>query len=97
MKAVSIAGQVRDPLGKPIAGATVTPTARQHYEEGELRYTTTEAPNGVTTDDAGRFRFSELREGRYIIEVKAIGFKNRELEPIPAGDEDVVVTLERSP
>ena len=36
----TISGQVRDPQGKPIANATVTPTERQHYEGDELRYTT---------------------------------------------------------
>jgi len=93
----SISGQVRDPQGKPIVGATVTPTARQHYEGDELRYTAHGGgPEGVKTDEAGRFRFVELQEGRYVIEVKAAGFKDRELEPIPAGDENVVVTLERS-
>ncbi|MGO9916722.1 MAG: carboxypeptidase regulatory-like domain-containing protein [Isosphaeraceae bacterium] len=94
----SIAGQVRDPQGNPIAGATVTPTGRQHYEGDDLRYTAHGGgPEGVKTDDAGRFRFEGLQEGRYIIEVKAAGFKDRELEPIRAGDEKVVVTLERSP
>ena len=39
----TISGQVRDPQGKPIAGATVTPTERQHYEGDELRYTTRSA------------------------------------------------------
>ena len=39
------------------------------------------------TDEAGRFRLAGLQQGRYFIEVKAAGFKDRELEPIPAGDE----------
>jgi hypothetical protein len=52
---------------------------------------------GLTTDEAGRFRLTRLRQGRYIIQVKAAGFKDRELEPIPAGTSDVVVTLARSP
>ena len=51
----------------------------------------------MKTDDAGRFRFAGLQEGRYVIEVKAAGFKDRELEPIPAGNENVAVTLDRSP
>ncbi len=92
----TIAGLVRDPDGKPIAGATVTPTRRQHYEGDELRYTVEGGgPEQVKTDDAGRFRFAGLQEGRYLIEVKATGFKPRELEPIPAGDGSVEVTLER--
>ena len=51
----------------------------------------------LTADEDGRFRLEGLQHGRYIIEVKAGGFKGRELEPIPAGDENVVVTLERGP
>ena len=94
----AISGQVRDPQGKPIAGATVTPTERQHYEGDELRYTTSlRCSDEVKTDEAGRFRFAGLQEGRYVFEVKAAGFKDRELEAIPAGDENVAVTLERSP
>jgi beta-lactamase regulating signal transducer with metallopeptidase domain len=93
----AISGQIRDPQGKPIANATVTPTQRQHYVNDELQYTTSPVRDGVRTDDAGRFRFAHLQEGRYIIEVKAPGYKDRELEAIPAGNENVVVTLERSP
>ena len=93
----AIAGQVRDRQGKPIANATVTPTQRQQYEGDLLRYTTTAVKDGVRADEEGRFRLAGLQEGRYIIEVKAAGFKDRELEPIPAGDENVVVTLDRSP
>ena len=92
----AIAGQVRDREGKPIANATVTPTRRQQYEGDLLRYTTTAVRDGVRADEEGRFRLDGLQEGRYIIEVKAAGFKDRELEPIPAGSENVVVTLERA-
>jgi hypothetical protein len=92
----SISGRVRDPQSKPIAGATVTPKARQHRGDDEHRYTKPAGPDEVKTDDAGRFRFTGLQEGSYIIEVKAAGFKDRELEPIPAGDGNVDVTLERS-
>ena len=93
----AIAGQVRDPQGKPIANAAVTPTQRQQYEGDVLRYTATRRRAGVRADEDGRFRLAGLQEGRYIIEVKAAGFKDRELEPIPAGNENVAVTLERAP
>jgi hypothetical protein len=91
----AISGQVRDPQGKPIANATVTPTERQHFVGDELQYIASPAGDAVRTDDAGRFRLARLQEGRYIIEVKARGHKDRELEPIPAGTENVAVTLER--
>jgi uncharacterized GH25 family protein len=93
----AIAGRVRDPQGKPIAGVTVAPTERQHYVDDELRYTTSPDRDEVNTDDAGRFRFAGLQEGRYVFEVKAAGYKDRVLEAISAGDENVAVTLERSP
>jgi hypothetical protein len=91
-----ISGQIRDPQGKPIANASVTPTWRQHFEDGEFRYRSNVAGLGLITGEAGRFRLTGLQHGRYLIEVKAAGFKDRELEPIPAGDGNVVVTLERS-
>jgi beta-lactamase regulating signal transducer with metallopeptidase domain len=93
----AIAGQVRDPQGKPIAGATVAATERQHYVDGELRYMTSPGRDDVKTDEAGRFRFAGLQEGRYVFEIKAAGYKDRVLEPIPAGKEDFAVTLEHSP
>jgi peroxiredoxin len=93
----SIGGQVRDQEGKPIARATVTPTARHHYEREKLRFIAHLRSEGVTTDDAGRFRFAELQEGRYVIKVHAAGFKDRELDAVPAGETNVVATLERAP
>jgi hypothetical protein len=92
----SISGRVLDPQGKPIAGATVTPTARQLRGVDEHRSTRPAGPDEVKTDEAGRFRFTGLQEGRYMIEVKAAGFKDRKPAPIPAGDDNVVVTLDRS-
>jgi hypothetical protein len=91
-----ISGQIRDPQGKPIANASVTPTWRQHFEDREFRYRSNVAWLGQITGEAGRFRLTGLQHGRYLIEVKAAGFKDRKLEPIPAGDGNVVVTLERS-
>ncbi len=92
-----ISGQIRDEQGKPIANARVIPTWRQHFEDGEFRYNSDVRELELMADEAGRFRLTGLQHGRYIVEVKAAGFKDRELEPIPAGDGNVVVTLERSP
>ena len=65
--------------------------------DGQLQYIVDHPQTDATTGETGRFRLTGLQEGHYIIEVKADGFKDRELEGIPAGDEKVVVTLERSP
>ena len=77
--------------------ARVLPTWRQHFEDGEFRYNSSVGHLALTADEDGRFRLEGLQHGRYIIEVKAGGFTDRELEPIPAGDQNVVVTLERGP
>ena len=92
-----ISGQIRDPQGKPIPHASVTPTWRQHFEDGQFRYNADIQQLGLIADEAGRFQLTGLQHGRYIFEVAAPGFKDCELEPIPAGNETVVVTLERAP
>ncbi len=90
-----ISGQIRDEQGKPIAHASVIPTWRQHFEDGEFRYNADVRNLDVMADEAGRFQLTGLQHGHYIVEVKAPGFKDRELEPIPAGAGNVVVTLDR--
>jgi Carboxypeptidase regulatory-like domain len=93
----TIAGQVRDPRGRPIAHARVIPASRQHFEDGEFRYTVDMRHLRTTADEAGRFRLTALQHGLYVLMIQANGFKDRELDPIPAGDENVVVILESSP
>jgi hypothetical protein len=93
----SIAGQVRDHQGKPIANANVIPTWRQHFEDGEFRFNEDMRHLRVTADEAGRFRLADLEQGLYSIQFKAFGFKDRELEAIPAGEQNVAATLERAP
>jgi hypothetical protein len=51
----------------------------------------------VKTDDRGRFRFGGLQRGRYVIEAKVNGVRDREFGAIPTGDGGVVMTPERSP
>jgi hypothetical protein len=95
----ALAGQVRDEDGHPVAGATIRLTERHHYEQGEFRYLSSfdsAWPGPVTSDATGQFRFSDLREGRYTIEVKAARFNDGKVEAIPAGTENVIVNLKRS-
>jgi hypothetical protein len=94
----SIAGEIRDRQGRAVANAEVIPTWLQHFEDGEFCYNANlGTDHTVTTDEAGRFRLTGLEQGIYSLEVKAFGFKDLELKDIPAGDANLVVTLERSP
>ena len=94
----SIAGEIRDRQGRAVANAEVIPTWLQHFEDGEFCYNANlGTDHTVTADEAGRFRLTGLEQGIYSLEVKAFGFKDLELKDIPAGDANLVVTLERSP
>jgi Carboxypeptidase regulatory-like domain/AhpC/TSA family len=94
----SIAGEVRDQQGRAVANADVIPTWLQHFEDGEFRYNASLGMDlRMTTDEKGRFRLTSLEQGLYSFEVKAVGFKDLELKDIPSGDENLVITLERSP
>ncbi len=92
----SLAGQVRDKQGQPVAAATIT--LRERHEKEDYRpFASFDStwPDPVRTDAAGQFGFTGLREGRFTIEVHAAGFKNAKVHKIPAGTENVAVTLER--
>ncbi|QEH38509.1 thiol-disulfide oxidoreductase [Aquisphaera giovannonii] len=93
----TIAGVVRDRQGKPVAGATVTPDGRQNFVGDEMSSTVHPHIPGVTTGDDGRFRFSNLQEGRYLLKIEAPGFKPLEPDAIPAGTQDATLTLEPGP
>lgn len=60
----SISGQVLDPSGGAIPGATVTVTD-----------TTTGTATGTTTDAQGRFSVSGLTTARYLVTIKQTGFQ----------------------
>src|SRR5262245_15998353 len=66
-----ISGQVKDPSGAVVAGATVTAT---NQESGVTR-TTTVGPDG-------RYRFVLLPPGRYSLKVEAAGFRTETVTDI---------------
>ena len=59
-----VSGNVKDPQGAAITGATVT-----------LTDTATKAVKTATTNDDGSFAFNDLRAGVYTVDVEAAGFK----------------------
>src|SRR6266513_2468310 len=59
----SLTGQVKDPQGASLPGATVTLYAR----ERTFSLTT-------TTDSTGSYRFERLAPGEYLIEAESVGF-----------------------
>ena len=70
----AIVGSVSDPGGLPISGAKVTITST---ENGLKR--------SVTTDDAGRFSFPQLRPGPYSVRIEADQFETQENRSVAAG------------
>lgn len=81
----SVSGTVRDPLGAPVSGATVT-----LQRDGE-RVT------DARTDAEGRFTFAAVQEGRYSLEARAAGFSPRTGTPFfvgPTGAVAATLTLQ---
>jgi hypothetical protein len=68
-----IAGQVTDATRAALAGATVTITNQA-----------TAMTRRVTTNDAGRFDFPQLKPGAYSIKVEAQGFTTQQKSPVIA-------------
>ncbi len=108
LRLIGFAGRAAadEPAGSPLPEVTSKELAakvreaieRHHYEQGECRYITnfdSTWPDPVTTDATGKFRFDELREGRYTIAITAPGYSDGKVETIPAGTENVAVTLKR--
>jgi len=70
----AIAGQVADPSGAALPGATV-----------RLTGVGTGIERTVRTGDSGRFSFSQLKPGAYSVEASAPGFESRRKASIDAG------------
>src|ERR1035438_3937493 len=71
----AIAGQVADPSGAALAGATVRLTGVGTGIERTAR-----------TGDSGRFNFSQLKPGAYAAEAAAPGFDRQRKPPLTAAD-----------
>ena len=65
----AIFGQVSDASGAAVPGATVM---IQNAETGLKR--------AATTDDSGRFNFTQLKPGTYLVRVEAQGFEPQQNE-----------------
>jgi hypothetical protein len=70
----AIVGQVTDPSGAVVPGAVVTVTSRE-----------TGLSRSVTTDDAGRFSFPQLKPGAYAVKVEARGFEPQRADNVLSG------------
>ncbi|HEY3738960.1 MAG TPA: TonB-dependent receptor [Bryobacteraceae bacterium] len=84
--AATLAGQtgVVKSGGQPIPGATVTATA------GNKKSTT-------TTDEAGRYEFSDLAPGSYTFEVRMFGFETAKKEAALGTPVDFTIELAKPP
>ena len=67
----ALAGEVADPTGAAVPGATVQVTSAATH----LRRT-------VRSDEGGRFSFPELKPGPYVVEGQASGFDNQSIGPV---------------
>jgi hypothetical protein len=81
-----IHGQVLDPEGMGVADAKVSAV---HFQNQ------TTSRGEAVTDELGRFRIENLRDGSYIMMVQAPGFSQERLNRVPAGKVDVIIDLKR--
>jgi Carboxypeptidase regulatory-like domain len=70
----AILGQVSDASGAAVPGATVT-----------IHNTETGLQRIATTDEAGRFNFTQLKPGTYTVKVEAQGFDPKQMDAVAAG------------
>ncbi len=83
----NIGGTVVDPQGKAIKGAKVTVAAlSQKSQQTET----------ATTNQDGYFVAHGLKVGVYTVMVEAEGYLTADEKPIPAGQTDLTITLERT-
>ncbi len=70
----AIVGQVSDASGAAVPGATLT-----------IHNTETGLQRMATTDDSGRFNFTQLKPGTYTVRVEAQGFEPQQNDSVNAG------------
>jgi hypothetical protein len=70
----AIVGQVTDATKAAVAGAKVTITSRE-----------TGLKRSVTTDEAGRFNFPQLKPGAYSVRVEVQGFEAQQVDKVFSG------------
>jgi len=93
----TISGLVQEESGAVVAGASVRMTQRHFDPAARVRYTTAHLPRDVIRSDAeGRFRFPNLYDGAYSLEVLADGFEPVTLTAVPAGRGNLQVVLKRT-
>lgn len=87
-ESLGIHGQVLDPSGTPMSGATVTLTSGDQRLERSFR-----------TGDEGRFSFGELNQGRYRISASSRGYRttDRSLSLPEDATNEVQLTLQMDP
>jgi len=82
-----VAGQVVDADGHPVVGAGVrVHSAVKGALTAHLFAHLLSAVPGVGTDDQGRFRVTELKDGEYNLTVRAAGFLKATVPARPGGD-----------
>jgi hypothetical protein len=70
----AVQGQATDATGAVVQGATVTVAS---HDTGSKR--------SAKTDDAGRFTFSHLKPGAYVVRIEALGFEPQEAHNVFSG------------
>jgi hypothetical protein len=93
-----IAGEVRTPAGKPVAGAVVRGFRDPDLRDFELfgRATVTSAGATVRTGEDGRFEMTTLGPGSYTVEAVAPGHRlaASSVRDVPPGRADLRLTLD---
>jgi hypothetical protein len=83
-------GRVVDTAGKPLAGASVR--AEETIAEGELeeRYIRHFRDGSAESQEDGNFQLRPLAPADYRVEVRAMGFATREMDPVSLHHDEVI-------
>ncbi len=93
---LAIGGLVQDEKGQPIRGAILTASQWEYEDDGRTTITSAcEWLKPAKSVASGQFRFTDLPPGRYTFDIEAPGFQPRQMEKVPASNENVAITLNR--